>query len=129
VPRHPHESYLIQSSQCRESIQAFCNQPLSHSRAAKRRKCRLAIRKNKDSLMFISPSYIFRCTLKNDTYFDLKTVAVFSGYLFYCRPEHRIRGAYEHSLCSTTYRLLNGPQSGNNSLCHVTIRIPYTGLQ
>jgi hypothetical protein len=65
MPQCPgtHEGYLIAACQRRESIQALCNQYLSHFWAAKRLKCRLAVRKNKGPLMSISPSYILTCTL------------------------------------------------------------------
>jgi hypothetical protein len=60
-----------------DSIQAFCNQSWSHFWTVKRLKCSLAVRKNKDSLMFVTPSYIFTCTLKNGIYFGLKNRGIY----------------------------------------------------
>jgi hypothetical protein len=78
MPWHPHAGYLILVCQRTESIQAFCNQSRSHFWAAKRLKSCLAIRKNMDPLMSISPSYVFTCTLENSIYFGLKNRGIFT---------------------------------------------------
>jgi hypothetical protein len=81
MPQYPgtlNEGYLIRASQCREGVQTLCNQSGVHFRATKRPKCSLAFRKNKNLLMFISPSYILTCTLQNGMYFSLKNRDVFT---------------------------------------------------
>ena len=62
-----------------ESIQAFCNQSWSYFWATKRLNCSLAVIKNKNPVMFISPSYISTCTLQNGMYFSLKNRDKLSG--------------------------------------------------
>ena len=63
VPQHPSEGNLIQAGQRRESIQAFFNQSCSQFWATKCLKCSLAIRKNENPFILVSPSYVFACTL------------------------------------------------------------------